>query len=139
MVKDGKEVSLMEDARSMMSQKFSQSLSMNDSADAEQDTLRSASFRSTSSRPEFKRATESVASMGSNLAAHAKTLVGSFACGTNQTVHVERATEEWRDRRGALNTNGQLPTVALKQHPGLEMSHSGSTNRSYRDTRRSDV
>lgn len=111
-LKDGKEVSLMEDARSMMSQKFSQSLSMKESADdLNQDaetSLRSSSFRSASSRPEFRRASESVASMSSNLAAHAKTLVGSFACAgdrAGQAVSSERATEEWRDRRSVANEN----------------------------------
>ena len=91
---------------------------------------------SSSSRPEFKRAAGSVASMGSNLAAHAKTLVGSFACNeknAGQFVSSERATEEWRDRRNAKNGNEQQTTQ------GLEMSRSGSTNRSYRDTRRVDV
>lgn len=126
-IKDGKEVSLMEDARSMMSQKFSQSLSMNESSGdlSQGDNLRSASFRSATSRPEFKRATESVASMGSNLAAHAKTLVGSFACANEQAagkyVSSERATEEWRDRRNARNQNEP---------------QSSPTNRSYRDSRR---
>ncbi len=132
-VKDGKEVSLMEDARSMMSQRFSQSLSMNESSNDLQNEsdLKNSSFRSATSRPEFKRATESVASMGSNLAAHAKTLVGSFACGNEKAgeyVASERATEEWRGRRSAVNGN---------ESPGLEISRSGS--RSYRDTRRVDV
>mmetsp|Transcript_4124 Transcript_4124/g.8553 ORF Transcript_4124/g.8553 Transcript_4124/m.8553 type:complete len:712 (-) Transcript_4124:251-2386(-) len=135
-VKDGKEVSLMEDARSMMSQRFSQSLSMNDSSnDLQNDAdLKNSSFRSATSRPEFKRATESVASLGSNLAAHAKTLVGSFACADEnkaaQYVASERATEEWRGRRSAMNENEE-------NTPGLEISRSGS--RSYRDTRRVDV
>ena len=143
-IKDGKEVSLMEDARSMMSKQFSQSLSMNDSSDDMKNDLRSASFRSTTSRPEFKRTAESVASMGSNLAAHAKTLVGSFACGTNgqaagQVLSSERATEEWRGRRSVANDHDQQSTPQQQRHPGLEMSRSGSTNRSYRDNRRSDV
>ncbi len=135
-VKDGKEVSLMEDARTMMSQRFSQSLSMNDSSnDLQNDAdLKNSSFRSATSRPEFKRASESVASLGSNLAAHAKTLVGSFACADEskaaQYVASERATEEWRGRRSAINENEQ-------NTPGLESSRSGS--RSYRDTRRVDV
>ena len=128
----------------MMSQKFSQSLSMNDSSgDLRGDDLQSSSVRSTTSRPEFKRATESVASMGSNLAAHAKTLVGSFACGTDragQVVSSERVTEEWRGRRGVVNEN-DLPSTSQQQqqHAGLEISRSGSTNRSYRDTRHVDV
>ena len=126
-LKDGKEVSLMEDARSMMSQKFSQSLSMNESSGdlSQGENLASASFRSATSRPEFKRATESVASMGSNLAAHAKTLVGTFACANEQAagkyVSSERATEEWRDRQSARH----------QSEP-----RSSPTNRSYRDSRR---
>jgi len=137
-IKDGKEVSLMEDARSMMTKQFSQSLSMNDSnSDLRQDAdLNSSSFRSATSRPEFKRAAGSVASMGTNLAAHAKTLVGSFACGNEkaagQFVSSERATEEWRDRRSAAVHENE-------RAPELEISHSGSTNKSYRDTRRGDV
>ena len=137
-IKDGKEASLMEDARSMMTKQFSQSLSMNDSnGDLRQDAdLGSSSFRSATSRPEFKRAAGSVASMGTNLAAHAKTLVGSFACGNEkaagQFVSSERATEEWRDRRSAAVHENE-------RAPELEISHSGSTNRSYRDTRRGDV
>jgi hypothetical protein len=147
-LKDGKEVSLMEDARSMMSKQFSQSLSMNDSSSdlrQEQDTtLGSSSFRSTTSRPEFKRASESVASMGSNLAAHAKTLVGSFACGNEraaagQVLSSERATEEWRGRRSVVNDNDQQSTPQQQRHQGLELSHSGSTNRSYRDNRNVDI
>ncbi len=126
-LKDGKEVSLMEDARSMMSRNFSQSLSMNESSGdlSQGENLASASFRSATSRPEFKRATESVASMGSNLAAHAKTLVGTFACANEQAagkyVSSERATEEWRDRRSAKYQNEP---------------QSSPTNRSYRDSRR---
>jgi len=143
-VKDNKEVSLMEDARSIMSQKFNQS-GDSDSRDVESSTLRSSSFRSTTSRPEFKRATESVASMGSNLAAHAKTLVGSFACAgnnerTGQVLSSERATEEWRDRRNVANDHPQEPLTPHNQrHPGLEMSRSASSNRSYREARRVDV
>jgi len=134
-VKDGKEMSLMEDARSMMSQKFSQS----QDELRESESMQSSSFRSATSRPEFKRATESVASMGSNLAAHAKTLVGSFACAgnnerTGQVLSSERATEEWRGRRSIVTNQQQ------QRHPGLEMSHSSSTtNRSYREARRVDV
>ena len=145
-LKDDKEVSLMDDARTMMSQTFSQSMSMNDvNSDLREDadtTLRSASFRSTTSRPEFKRATESVASMGSNLAAHAKTLVGSFACGNDragQVVSSERATEEWRGRRSVVNDNDHNSTPQHQQQPGLEISRSGSGNRSYREARRDDV
>ncbi|KAL3909836.1 MAG: hypothetical protein SGARI_002401 [Bacillariaceae sp.] len=133
-VKDGKETSLMEEARSAMA-KFPQNIGEN----GDQDTLgslgASASFRSAVNRPEVKKGVESVASMGSSLAHHAKTLVGSFACAgnnerTGQVLVSERATEEWRGRRSAAaaaaNTapNGQLP-------PGLEMSNSAST-RSYR-------
>ena len=134
----------MEDARNIMSQRLSQSLSMNESSgDLRGDAdLRSSSFRSTTSRPEFKRATESVASMGSNLAAHAKTLVGSFACGNDragQVVSSERATEEWRGRRSIVNENDQPSASQQQAHAGLEMSRSGSTSRSYRDTRRVDV
>mmetsp|Transcript_5166 Transcript_5166/g.10684 ORF Transcript_5166/g.10684 Transcript_5166/m.10684 type:complete len:137 (-) Transcript_5166:262-672(-) len=136
----------MEDARSIMSQKFSQTLSMNDSSGdlrQESDSIgRSSTFRSAAGRPEFKRASESVASMGSNLANHAKTLVGSFACGTNeragQVLSTERATEEWRGRRNVANDGTSQPTPRQK-HPGLEMSRSAGSNRSYRDTRRVDV
>lgn len=126
----------MEEARSAMA-KFPQNISEN----GDQDTLgslgASASFRSAVNRPEVKKGVESVASMGSSLAHHAKTLVGSFACAgnnerTGQVLVSERATEEWRGRRSAAaaaardNTapSGQLP-------PGLEMSNSAST-RSYR-------
>lgn len=136
-IKDGKEASLMEDAKSTLSQKFSQSLSMNDS---HSDLPQSSSFRSTTSRPEFKRATESVASMGSNLAAHAKTLVGTFACGNEQAagqnvLSSERVTEEWRGRRNV----DQQSTPPQQRVPGLEMSRSGSGNRSYRDSRRDEL
>lgn len=129
--KDGKEVSLMEDARTMMSQKFQELNKSTSDLQGMDSDMRSSSFRSTPSRPEFKRASESVASMGSNLAAHAKTLVGSFACGgnnerTGQVLSSERATEEWRGRR----SNASLE---INQNEGV------NTNRSYRDTRRGDV
>jgi hypothetical protein len=120
----------MEEARSAMA-KFPQTMN------EDQDTLgslgASASFRSAANRPEIKKGVESVASMGSSLAQHAKTLVGSFACAgnnerTGQVLVSERATEEWRGRRNAAaaatRDNSQLP-------PGLEMSNSAST-RSYR-------
>ncbi|KAL3907211.1 MAG: hypothetical protein SGILL_008963, partial [Bacillariaceae sp.] len=134
-VKDGKEMSLMEEARSAMA-KLPQT--MNEDGDTLGSLGASASFRSAANRPEIKKGVESVASMGSSLAQHAKTLVGSFACAgnnerTGQVLVSERATEEWRGRRNAANSaardtagapNTQLP-------PGLEMSNSAST-RSYR-------
>jgi hypothetical protein len=108
-VKDGKETSLMEDARSMMSQvKLSQR--SGDSTDFDSsfggNSMRSGSFRVPGGRPEFQKGVESVASMGSNLAHHAKSLVGSFACTTNnertgQVINADHATEAWRDRRSA--------------------------------------
>ena len=126
----------MEEARSAMA-KLPQT--MNEDGDTLGSLGASASFRSAANRPEIKKGVESVASMGSSLAQHAKTLVGSFACAgnnerTGQVLVSERATEEWRGRRNAANsaardtatgaTNTQLP-------PGLEMSNSAST-RSYR-------
>ena len=156
-VKDGKEVSLMEDARTVMSQKFNQGLSINESSmDGTASSIRSSSFRaSATNRPEFKRAAESVTSMSSNLAAHAKTLVGSFACAggnTNNertTESTDRATEEWRGRRNVVaandNANDDDDDQQQRQHPGLEMSQSSpynnsvGSNRSYRENRRVDV
>jgi len=152
-IKNGKEVSSMEDARGIMSQKFMhQNQSQNnDSEYRPNSTVRSSSFRSTTSRPEFKRATESVASMSSNLAAHAKTLVGSFACAgnnerTGQVLSTERATEEWRDRRVDTNNKQKEQESRPQHHRGLEMSQSSpysGDNRSYREnsaaSRRVDV
>jgi len=152
-IKDGKEVSLMEDARSMMSQKFmhqNQSNQNNESGEfrADASTVQSSSFRSATSRPEFKRATESVVSMGGNLAAHAKTLVGSFACAgnnerTGQVLSTERATEEWRGRRVNAGQRKeeeeqqQQQSTSEQQHRGLEMSQSSQSqsqhSRSYRE------
>mmetsp|Transcript_16480 Transcript_16480/g.16471 ORF Transcript_16480/g.16471 Transcript_16480/m.16471 type:complete len:144 (+) Transcript_16480:108-539(+) len=143
----------MEDARGIMSQKFMhQNQSQNnDSEYRPNSTVRSSSFRSTTSRPEFKRATESVASMSSNLAAHAKTLVGSFACAgnnerTGQVLSTERATEEWRDRRVDTNNKQKEQESRPQHHRGLEMSQSSpysGDNRSYREnsaaSRRVDV
>lgn len=120
----------------------------NESGDFRADaSVRSSSFRSTTNRPEFKRATESVASMSSNLAAHAKTLVGSFACAgnnerTGQVLSTERATEEWRGRRvNAGQQKEQQQSTPEQQHRGLEMSQSsqsqspygGGDSRSYRE------
>jgi hypothetical protein len=142
----------MEDARSMMSQKFmqqNQSSQNNESGEFRVDasSVRSSSFRSTTNRPEFKRATESVASMSSNLAAHAKTLVGSFACAgnnerTGQVLSTERATEEWRGRRDNAGQQKEQQSTP-EQHRGLEMSQSsqsqsqspygGGDSRSYRE------
>jgi len=152
-IKNGKEVSSMEDARGMMSQKFMQQNQSqnNDSEYRANTTVRSSSFRSTTSRPEFKRATESVASMSSNLAAHAKTLVGSFACAgnnerTGQVLSTERATEEWRDRRVDTNSQQKEQQSRPQHHRGLEMSQSSpysGDSRSYREnsaaSRRVDV
>lgn len=152
-IKNGKEVSSMDDARGIMSQKFMhQNQSQNnDSEYRPNSTVRSSSFRSTTSRPEFKRATESVASMSSNLAAHAKTLVGSFACAgnnerTGQVLSTERATEEWRDRRVDTNNKQKEQESRPQHHRGLEMSQSSpysGDNRSYREnsaaSRRVDV
>lgn len=142
----------MEDARSMMSQKFmhqNQSNQNNESGEfrADASTVQSSSFRSATSRPEFKRATESVASMSSNLAAHAKTLVGSFACAgnnerTGQVLSTERATEEWRGRRVNAGQQKeeeeeQQQSISEQQHRGLEMSQSSQSqsqhSRSYRE------
>merc|ERR1711865_1343885 len=144
-----------EDARSTMSQKFmqqNQSQNNNDSGDFRSNSsVRSSSFRSTASRPEFKRATESVVSMSSNLAAHAKTLVGSFACAGNneragQVLSTERATEEWRDRRVDTNNKQKEQQSRPQHHRGLEMSQSSpysGDSRSYREnsaaSRRVDV
>ena len=143
----------MEDARSMMSQNFmhqNQSNQNNESGEfgADASTVRSSSFRSATNRPEFKRATESVASMSSNLAAHAKTLVGSFACAgnnerTGQVLSTERATEEWRGRRVNAGQRKeeeeqqQQQSTSEQQHRGLEMSQSSQSqsqhSRSYRE------
>merc|ERR1712238_555111 len=101
----------------------------NDSEYRPNSTVRSSSFRSTTSRPEFKRATESVASMSSNLAAHAKTLVGSFACAgnnerTGQVLSSERATVEWRGRRVDKNAGQEDDQPNGQPRQGLEMSQS---------------
>lgn len=108
----------MEDARSMMSQVKLSSLSGHDSMDLDSsgypslggNSLRSGGtpFRVPGSRPEFQRGVESVASMGSNLAHHAKSLVGQFACTANndrtgQVINADHATEAWRDRRAAAS------------------------------------
>ena len=102
----------MEDARSMMSQKFSQRSTIDSDLDNSNfsnlggNSMRSGSFRVPGSRPEFQKSVESVASMGSNLAHHAKSLVGSIACASNnertgQTINADHATEAWRGRRNA--------------------------------------
>lgn len=126
-----------------------QSQNNNDSGDFRSNSsVRSSSFRSTASRPEFKRATESVVSMSSNLAAHAKTLVGSFACAgnnerTGQVLSSERATVEWRGRRVDKNAGQEDDQPNGQPRQGLEMSQSASYDtRSYRETsaaRRVDV
>jgi hypothetical protein len=137
-VKDGKETSLMQDARNAMSRLPQR---MNENFE-DQDGLgslgASTSFRSAKSRPEFQKGVESVASMGSSLAQHAKTLVGSFACAgnnerTGQVLVSERATEEWRGRRNAAAARGTAASTNKPElPPGLEMSASAST-RSYRE------
>jgi hypothetical protein len=106
----------------------------------------STSFRSAKSRPEFQKGVESVASMGSSLAQHAKTLVGSFACTgnnerTGQVLVSERATEEWRGRRSAAAARdaatGTSNTSGGGMPPGLEMSSSRtSVTKSYRENDR---
>jgi hypothetical protein len=141
-VKDGKETSLMEDARNAMSQSFPQKFNEQyEARDGLGSLGKSTSFRSVN-RPEFQKGVESVASMGSSLAQHAKTLVGSFACAgnnerTGQVLVSERATEEWRDRRNAAR-GVQTSASASEQLPqGLEMSNSNpsySSVRSYRET-----
>jgi hypothetical protein len=133
-VKDGKETSLMEEARNAMSQNFPQKMQEQQGNFDGLGAL-GGSIRSTANRPEFQKGVESVASMGSSLAHHAKTLVGSFACAgnnerTGQVLVSERATEEWRDRRNAAAAQQQLPN-------GLEMSDSNTSyppSRSYRET-----
>jgi len=144
-MKDGKETSLMEEARTAMSNKFPPKA---DEQYPGQDGLgslrRSSSFRSAGSRPEFQKGVESVASMGSSLAHHAKTLVGSFACAgnnerTGQVLVSERVTEEWRDRRNAAHAVSISTTTTNERLPrGLEMSGSNpsfaSSSRSYRET-----
>mmetsp|Transcript_1534 Transcript_1534/g.3396 ORF Transcript_1534/g.3396 Transcript_1534/m.3396 type:complete len:696 (+) Transcript_1534:188-2275(+) len=116
--KDGKETSLMEDARSMMSQVKLSSMSGHDSMDLDSSGYPSlggnSSFRVPGGRPEesLKRGVESVASMGSNLAHHAKSLVGQFACTSNndrtgQVINSDHATEAWRDRRNAAAAAAQ--------------------------------
>lgn len=96
----------------MMSQKFSQRSGFENDLDSGShpglaaSSARSGSFRVPGGRPEFQKGVESVASMGSNLAHHAKSLVGSFACATNnertgQAINGDLATEAWRGRRSA--------------------------------------
>lgn len=137
----------MEEARTMMSQRFAPNSAEEEGAPSSLGgQSKSASFRAAASRPEFQKGVESVASMGSNLAQHAKTLVGSFACAgsnerTGQVLVSERATEEWRGRRSAARDN-RPPTQPA--HSGLEISNSQSTmggstptygtNRSFRET-----
>ncbi|KAG7363260.1 hypothetical protein IV203_026620 [Nitzschia inconspicua] len=141
--KDGKETSLMDDARNAMS-KFPQRMKEEyESQDGLGSLGASGSFRSAKTRPEFQKGVESVASMGSSLAHHAKTLVGSFACAgnnerTGQVLVSERATEEWRGRRNAAAARGADATASFTKQdlpPGLEMSASTST-RSYREAPR---
>jgi hypothetical protein len=141
-VTNGKETSLMDDARNAVSG-FSQG---SEDQDGFGSMGTSTSFRSTKSRPEFQRGVESVASMGSSLAQHAKTLVGSFACTgnnerTGQVLVSERATEEWRGRRSAAAARDTAGTTANGSRdipPGLEMSASAST-RSYRNNATRDA
>jgi hypothetical protein len=127
-VKNGKETSLMEDARNAMSQNFPQKYNEQyEARDGLGSLGKSTSFRS-ANRPEFQKGVESVASMGSSLAQHAKTLVGSFACAgnnerTGQVLVSERATEEWRDRRNA----------AREQEMSSSNNPSYSSTRSYHD------
>jgi hypothetical protein len=150
-VKDGKETSLMEEARSMMSQTVVHKSMEEESTSGLGGVGKSASFRSAANRPEFQRGVESVASMGSNLAQHAKTLVGSFACAgsnerTGQVLVSERATEEWRGRRSAAR---DVPAKTQPAHQGLEISNSQSTmggnttsygsKRSFRETTTSNA
>jgi hypothetical protein len=138
-IRNGKETSMMEDARNNISRFPPPRVNegMGDQDGLGSMGISANAFRSAkSSRPEFQKGVESVASMGSSLAQHAKTLVGSFACAgnnerTGQVLVSERATEEWRGRRSAAaarfatNTSNSMP-------PGLEMSNSTST-RSYRE------
>lgn len=129
----------------MMSQKFVHKSMEEESASALGGAGRMGSFRSTANRPEFQRSVESVASMGSNLAQHAKTLVGSFACAgnnerTGQVLVSERATEEWRGRRSAAAGRCDVTPKTQSAHKGLEISNSQSTtqtnssHRSFRET-----
>jgi hypothetical protein len=157
-MRNGKETSMMDDARHVMNRFPPRDGSENhdDNGHGSMGTS-TTSFRTATSRPEFQKGVESVASMGSSLAQHAKTLVGSFACtggninhiNNNNNNHInknnnqertghglvsERATEEWRGRRHAAAAAGRDATAATSygggtMPPGLEMSHSRMSTR----------
>lgn len=88
------ESSIMDDSRSIAQSLHSKSL--------QEDVHSSNSFSGGS----FAKhpAVESVVSMGSGLGKHARSLVGSFACGSGidePNGQVTNATQAWRERRSA--------------------------------------
>jgi hypothetical protein len=90
-LKSGEAPSIMEDARSISQSLHSKTLH-------EDNQSSSSKFNEFSKHP----GVESVVSMGSTLGKHAKSLVGSFACGSGinePNGQVNNATQAWRDRR----------------------------------------
>jgi len=85
------ESSIMDDSRSIAQSLHSKSV--------QEDVQPNNSFNSTFTK---HPAVESVVSMGSGLGKHARSLVGSFACGSGidePNGQVSNATQAWRDRR----------------------------------------
>jgi len=87
----GSEASIVDDSRSIAQSLHSKSMQ-------EETRSTNSSFNQSFTK---HPAVESVVSMGSGLGKHARSLVGSFACGSgiDETSGVNNATQAWRDRR----------------------------------------
>lgn len=144
--------SVMEDSRSL-SQRLAARSTEDDGA---------SGYSSTRGRDSVRRG-ESVASLGSGLAQHARTLVGSFACtGINERTGGVLATElsegrqdgqdEWRESRRRSNSaprnndnsnsKSKFPSSSEQQRYESDYTNGGSGKpRSFRDhsPRRVDV
>lgn len=122
--------SIMEDARSISQNLHSKSL-QEDAAASNNSSFRSPNF---AKHPKV----ESVVSMGSALGQHARSLVGSFACGSQMDEHqvANNATQAWRDRRS--NNGGNFNGVDRSRY---EDGYSNGDGQSFRQSsaRRVDV
>lgn len=113
------ESSIMDDARSISQNLHSKSMQ-------EDAGSTSSSFNQSFSK---HPGVESVVSMGSNLGKQARSLVGSFACGSainEPNGQVNNATQAWRDRR-----NGSVPVDKSRYNDNY-----ASNGRSYRESSR---
>lgn len=76
---------------------------------------------------------ESVVSMGNALGQNAKSLVGSFACGTQMDDNYDvanNATQAWRDRR---SNNGDI-TVDRSKYERYDDGYRNGSGQSYRQS-----